>query len=90
MDWKVALVTFGLVLFAELGDKTQLTVMMLAAQSESPVTVFLGAVAALALTSLIGVLFGEAITQLIPQRLIHAGAGVAFIAIGILLATGRI
>ncbi len=90
MSWKTALVTFGLIFFAELGDKTQLTTMLLAAQSRSPAAVFLGAALALVLTSLLGVAVGTALLQVVPQRYIHLGAGVAFIILGFLLISSRI
>ncbi|HEY3316155.1 MAG TPA: TMEM165/GDT1 family protein [Bacillota bacterium] len=90
MDWRLFLSTFGLIFLAELGDKTQLTTMTLAAQSRSPWSVFFGAALALSLTSLLGVVFGEALTKLIPRQYLHTGAGMAFIILGILLVTKKI
>ena len=89
MDWKVILTTLGLIFVAELGDKTQLTTMMLAAQSDSAISVFVGAALALCLSALLGVVFGEVITRVIPTSVIHLGAGVAFIGLGILLVLGK-
>lgn len=85
MDWKLFLTTFGLLFVAELGDKTQLTVITLAARNQSPVPVFLGAVLALALVTLLGVVFGSAITMVVPETLLHKGAALAFVVIGGLL-----
>lgn len=82
--------TFTVIFLAELGDKTQLTTMLLAAQSRSPASVFVGAVMALALSSLLGVLFGEFVTKLVPVRVIHGVAGVMFIVLGGLLLAGRV
>ncbi len=90
MDWKVLLSTFGLIFFAELGDKTQLTTMMLAAQSDSATSVFVGAAVALTLSALLGVVFGEAITKMVPTQYIHLGAGIAFVGLGILLIVGKL
>lgn len=90
LDWKIMLSTFGLIFLAELGDKTQLTTMMLAAQSDSATAVFVGAAAALVLSALLGVVFGEAITRVVPQQYIHMGAGVAFIGLGLLLVIGKL
>jgi putative Ca2+/H+ antiporter (TMEM165/GDT1 family) len=90
VDWKVLLSTFGLIFFAELGDKTQLTTMMLAAQSDSAASVFVGAAVALALSALLGVIFGEAITKMVPSHYIHLGAGIAFVGLGILLIVGKL
>ena len=88
-DIKALFVTFGLVFLAELGDKTQLTTMMLAAQNKSAVAVFVGSALALVMASLLGVVFGEAITRLVPPQAIRTGAAVGFIAIGGFLLLGR-
>ena len=64
VDLKAFCATFGLVFLAELGDKTQLTTMMLAAKSRAPLIIFVAAGLALVLSSLFGVLFGEALTRL--------------------------
>ncbi len=90
MDWKVLFSTFGLIFFAELGDKTQLTVMTLSAQSDSGLSVFIGAALALSVSALLGVIFGDAITKLIPVQYIHLGAGTAFVILGVLLMTGKL
>ncbi len=88
-DVKALFVTFGLVFLAELGDKTQLTTMMLAAQNRSALAVFVGSAAALVMASLLGVVFGEAITRLVPGTLIRTGAAVGFLAIGALMLVTR-
>lgn len=87
--WKTLISTFGLVFLAELGDKTQLATMLMAAHNESVLGVFLGATSALIVASLISVVFGSVISQHIPTNYIHYGAGTAFIIIGVLLITGR-
>lgn len=90
MFWKTVLTTFGLVFLAELGDKTQLATMLLAARSESPLSVFLGSATALVMSSLVGVLAGGIVTRLVPQHYIELGAGVAFVVLGLLLITGKL
>ncbi len=90
MDWKLLASTFALVFIAELGDKTQLATMMLAAQTRSPVSVFIGAALALVLTSLLGVLVGEALIKVVPQRYITFGSGAAFLVLGMLLVLGKL
>lgn len=86
---KTIIMTFFLVFLAELGDKTQLATMLMAAKSDSVWTVFLGSTIALAASSLIGVLAGGIITKYIPQCYIHYASGIAFIIIGILLVSGK-
>ena len=83
MDWKIALSTFGLVFLAELGDKTQLAAIAMAVKSRSPMAVFVGAVAALALVTLVGVSLGEAVANLIPAALLQKVSGALFVVIGV-------
>lgn len=90
MDWKVFLSTFALIFFAELGDKTQLSVMTLSAQSNSGMSVFVGAAVALALSAFLAVIFGEAVTRVVPTQYIHLGAGIMFVGMGILLIMGKL
>jgi len=42
MDWKIFLVTFSAVFFAELADKTQLVGIGIAAKTDKPISVWLG------------------------------------------------
>ena len=56
--WSAFWTTFGLLVVAEMGDKTQLAAITLSAESRAPVSVFLGAALALTLVSLLGVALG--------------------------------
>ncbi len=89
MDWRILLSTFGLIFLAELGDKTQLAAMAMAAESRAPIPVFVGAVVALALVTLIGVAIGGSVTRVIPARYVRMAAGALFIAIGALMLIPR-
>lgn len=89
MNLKVLVTTFALIFVAELGDKTQLTTMLLAAQSRAPVSVFTGAALALAASTLLGVVLGTAITEVVPLRYVRLGAGVFFVLVGVFLILGR-
>jgi putative Ca2+/H+ antiporter (TMEM165/GDT1 family) len=82
VDWRVIASTFGLIFLAELGDKTQLAAIALAAESKSPIAVFVGAVVALGLVTLIGVAIGGTVTKVIPARYIRMAAGALFIVVG--------
>jgi putative Ca2+/H+ antiporter (TMEM165/GDT1 family) len=86
---KVFLTTFWLVFLAELGDKTQLATLSLAAQHQMLWPVFAGAAVALILTSAIGVLAGGALTRIIPAAYLHTAAAVGFLLIGLLMLLGR-
>ena len=89
VDWRILASTFGLIFLAELGDKTQLAAIALSAESKAPLAVFLGAVLALALVTLIGVAIGGTLTRVIPARYIRMAAGGLFVIIGILMLIPR-
>lgn len=89
MDWKLFLSTFGLVFLAELGDKTQLATLSLAASGKSRVAVFLGAAGALVLTSCIAVLLGGTLARVVPEVWIQRAAGVGFLVMGVLFLLGK-
>lgn len=82
--------TFWLVFLAELGDKTQLTTLTLAAENRTVWPVFAGASLALVLTSFIGVVAGGALTTVVPPAYLNTIAAVAFIVIGVLMLLGKI
>lgn len=90
MNFKTFLTTFGLIFLAELGDKTQLATITMAAQTKQPWTVFLGSSLALAAVSLIGVVLGTVLANYINADYLHKAAAVAFIVIGALMLWGKI
>jgi putative Ca2+/H+ antiporter (TMEM165/GDT1 family) len=89
MDWRVFLTTFGIIFLAEMGDKTQIAAMTMAAEKKRPWEVFIGASLALVAVSAIGVIVGAALGQYLPVLWIKRVAGSAFIIIGILVLTGK-
>jgi Ca2+/H+ antiporter, TMEM165/GDT1 family len=89
MDWRVMLTTFGVIFLAEMGDKTQIAAMTMAAEKRRPWEVFIAASLALAAVSAIGVAVGSVLTHYLPLELIKRGAGLAFIVIGILVLIGK-
>lgn len=88
--WKTILTAFFLVFLAELGDKTQLSTMLLASKSDSIWMVFVGSSFALVLSSLLGVLLGSYINKCVPAIYIQIGSGVAFLVVGVLLLFGKL
>ena len=88
MDWKLFASTFAAVFLAEMGDKTQLATMSLAAGG-SRWAVFAGAALALVATSAVAVLAGEVVSRLVPPIWIRRGAGALFLALGLLYLLGR-
>jgi len=89
MDWRVFLTTFGIIFLAEMGDKTQIAAMTMAAEKKRPWEVFIAAALALTAVSAIGVIVGTALGQYLPLLWIKRVAGSAFIVIGILVLSGK-
>lgn len=84
MDWRTLLTTFGAIFLAELGDKTQIATVCFAAGTKSFWSVFAGSALALVTTSLVACIAGTALNRYLPVRWVHLGAGLLFIAIGVL------
>ena len=83
MEWKLLGAVFTSVFIAEMADKTQLvTVLFAADENVSKWTVFLGAAAALVLTSAIGVAVGALLAEFVDPRVMSYLAGAGFIVIG--------
>jgi len=85
MDWRVFITTFGVIFLAEMGDKTQLAAMTMAAESKKPVAVFIGAALALVCVSAIGVAVGGLLSGYVPIIWIKRISAVAFIVVGVLI-----
>jgi putative Ca2+/H+ antiporter (TMEM165/GDT1 family) len=79
----VFLTTFGLILVAEFGDKTQIAVAGMAGVA-APVAVWAGASLALAMTSGLGVWAGRTVLQRISVRRLHQAGGMLFILLSVL------
>jgi putative Ca2+/H+ antiporter (TMEM165/GDT1 family) len=77
--------TFLLITVAEFGDKTQLAVVALSSTA-APLAVWLGSTAALATTSILGVLAGRVVLQKIPLTLLHKISGIIFLLLAALAA----
>jgi len=85
-SWGAALLTtFTTVFLAELGDKTQLAALLLAAQSGRPAIVFVGASLALISSSLVGVLLGRWLAKVLPPQQLERLAGLLMVGLGLWL-----
>jgi putative Ca2+/H+ antiporter (TMEM165/GDT1 family) len=73
---------FFMILLAELGDKTQLVTLSLAAQYDAPVAVFCASTLALWLVSLLGIFLGKQLLRIMPLHYIHRAAGILFLIFG--------
>lgn len=84
----VVATAFLMIFLAEFGDKTQLAVAGLGSSAE-PAAVWAGATAALATTSVLGVLAGRRLLNRLPLRWIHRVSGGFFLLLA-LMAAGRL
>jgi putative Ca2+/H+ antiporter (TMEM165/GDT1 family) len=89
MDWKLLLSTYFAVLLAELGDKTQLATLSLAAGARSKWVVFAGAALALVTSSALAVLGGELVSRAVPPIWIRRFAGALFVVLGVVFLASR-
>lgn len=86
--WKAFGATFALLFIAELGDKTQLAVLGLSGRAQTPQEVFIGGALALTMVTALGVLGGEGLCKLIPERTLLWISAVAFVIMGTLMMLG--
>jgi len=78
--------TFLLIFLAEFGDKTQIAVAGMGSTSE-PSAVWTGATAALAVTSILGVLAGRKLLNRLPLKWIHRISGILFLLLAVFAVT---
>jgi len=76
---------FALLFLAELGDKTQILVILLVATTGQLILVFLAAFTALAVVNGIGVVIGDRVRHYLSSSIIRYVAAIAFIFAGILM-----
>ncbi|MGR3309536.1 MAG: TMEM165/GDT1 family protein [Candidatus Brocadiales bacterium] len=90
MDWKILIGTFVTIFLAELGDKTQLAAIMMSSKTKNPLSVYIGAMVAFGIITLLAVVFGMGITRYVPMQIIKNLSAAAFIIIGILILVGKL
>lgn len=72
----------------EIGDKTQVATVILAARYESLVAVVAGTTLGMMLANVPAVLLGEAAARRLPIRLVHGIAAAVFVLVGLAILTG--
>ena len=82
--------SFSLIALMELGDKTQLSVIALAAEYNAPYMVFVGVMLALALLTVIGIVVGAVISRYAPMKYVKIGSSIVFIVFGIIFLWGAV
>ena len=79
---------FSLVLLSELGDKSQITILALAAQSTFAIIVFIGSIIGFLIVNSLGVLAGDRVAARIPLKIVKRVVGLVFIIFGALIVFG--
>ena len=79
---------FSLVLLSELGDKSQITILALAAQSTFVIMVFIGSIIGFLVVNSIGALAGDRVAARIPLKIVKRVVGLIFILFGTLIVFG--
>lgn len=85
MDTKLMVSTYFAILLAEMGDKTQLATMSLAATGKDKWLVFAASALALVTSTAIAVVAGEVIARHIPAVWIKRAAGGLFLLLGAMM-----
>jgi putative Ca2+/H+ antiporter (TMEM165/GDT1 family) len=84
-DILVPLVAIGL---AEMGDKTQLSILLLSSRTKQYLRLLLGTMLAFLLVDGFAILVGAWVTTIIPVQMIKLIAGIVFVIFGILILMG--
>ncbi|MFL6136626.1 MAG: TMEM165/GDT1 family protein [Frankiaceae bacterium] len=87
---RVALTSFGVVFIGEWGDITQITTANYAAHYADPLSVAVGAVAALWLVSGLAVTVGQAVLSRVPVLIVRRASGLILLAFAGLSAYGAV
>jgi putative Ca2+/H+ antiporter (TMEM165/GDT1 family) len=82
--WGVFVTTLVLFFLAEMGDKTQVATVMLAARYDAYVAVVAGTTFGMMLANVPVVWLGERVTRLVPLRVVHVTSAVIFGVLGVL------
>lgn len=80
----VALQTFILVFFSELGDKTQLAAIALTAAYGNPLAVFLGCMSGLAVNHFAAAYLGSSFLSRLPEKAVTLAGAALFMVFGVL------
>jgi putative Ca2+/H+ antiporter (TMEM165/GDT1 family) len=86
MNVKVFFAAFSTIFVAELFDKTELAVLSLSAKEKSKLDIFLGAMAAFFVATLLAILFGQLLEKFVnPKVMRYVSASIFFVAGALIL-----
>lgn len=81
--------SFVLVFLTEIGDKTMISVLCIAAQRGRPLVILGATTLALLITSVVGIAAGQVLSSVLSRQLLVVASGVLFIVIGFWILTSR-
>ena len=87
-NWGVFAATFIAFFMAEIGDKTQIATVALAAHYQSWMGVVMGTTLGMMVANVPAVLLGDRATGAVSVRIVHAIAATIFIALGLIVLSG--
>ena len=82
--WGGFMTAFGFVALMEMGDKSQISVITLSAESGDAIMVFIGVVLAFLWITALTATLGKAIGDMVPRNYVRIGSGLVFIVFGII------
>ncbi|MCK9267011.1 TMEM165/GDT1 family protein [bacterium] len=90
MDFKIFVMAFGAIFFAELADKTQLIGLCLSGKTGRPLLVWAGSVGAYIIVTGLTVLIGAHLGKCLKVEIIKYFGGALFVLLGALMLFGKI
>jgi putative Ca2+/H+ antiporter (TMEM165/GDT1 family) len=90
MNLKVFFVAFSTIFLAELFDKTELAVLSLSAKEKSRLPIFLGAMLAFFIATLLAIVFGDILARFINPKVMRYVSASIFFAAGVLILSGKL
>lgn len=90
MNMKVFFSTFLVIFLAELFDKTEIAVVSLSLKESSKISIFLGAMCAFFVATLLALLFSDTIARFVNPQAIRYMSAFLFLATGILIFLGKL
>ena len=88
LKWGAFWTTFGALFLAEMGDKTQVATVMLAAQYKAWLAVVAGTTLGMILANAPVVWFGDRVLRRLPVRAVHLVSAAIFAALGVAALAG--
>jgi Ca2+/H+ antiporter, TMEM165/GDT1 family len=81
---KIFIASFLFIVLAEMGDKTQLATVVLAAKYQSIIPIWMGTTAGMLVADAFGIIVGVVLGKKVPERFVKWFAAIIFILFGII------